>query len=180
MKNENFEEKIEIIKMQFDEPRKIIGKASDDIQKISEKYGIYGDVYETQDYEYIASVIIDENFTYKVLNQMKEYGEELYERNHKPVSIYILGSPHVENMITEHVIESTAEIVIKFSKMEYSDAYEIYWHLKGLVENNIKLNKDDQFALSMIPMMGPPEDKRNLRIECLKIWKEAVNRGMIE
>lgn len=180
MEDEKFEEKKEIIKIQFQDSRNITGIASEYVQKITEKHNFYGDVYETENKELIASIILDEDFTYEVLEKIKEYGEDLFKISNNVVSIYILGSPHIENKITTHIIESTADMIIKFSKMEYSDAYEIYWHIKGLVEKKIKLSKDDQFALSMIPMMGPPEDKRYLRIECLKIWKEAVNKGMIE
>jgi hypothetical protein len=181
MNNKNRELKeIEIIKIQFNDPRKIIGKADAELQDICEKHGVYGEIYETENHELIVSMVLDEDFTNKVLEKLIKFGEDLYKTNNKIVSIYILGSPHSENRVTKEIMESHAEIIVKFTKMEYSDAYDIYWHIRGLVDNNIKLNKDDLFALSMVPTMGPPEDKRNLRIECLKIWKEVVNKGMIE
>ena len=42
------------------------------------------------------------------------------------------------------------------------------------------LDSDDLFALKMIPAMGPPEDKRYLRFECLKLWKTIVNKRLIK
>lgn len=181
MNNKNRElNEMEIIRTQFNEPQKIIGKAREELQDIREKYGIYGEIYETEDHELIVSTVLDEDFTNKVLDKLIKFGEELYEANNSIIKIYILGSPHTENKVTKRIVESEAGIIVKFTKMEYTDAYDVYWHIRGLVDNNIKLNKDDLFALSMVPTMGPPEDKRNLRIECLKIWKEVVNRGMIE
>ena len=181
MTNKNSElNEMEIIKIQFNEPRKIIGKVSEEFLEICEKHGIHGEIYETEDHELIVSTLLEEDFTNKVLDKLIKFGEDLYEANNSIINIYILGSPHIENKVTKKIVESYAGIIVKFTKMEYSDAYDIYWHIRGLVDNNIKLNKDDLFALSMVPTMGPPEDKRNLRIECLKIWKEVVNRRMIE
>ena len=48
------------------------------------------------------------------------------------------------------------------------------------MKNKEKLDKDDLFALSMIPQMGPKEDKRHLRIECLKLWKEITKKRLIK
>ena len=62
----------------------------------------------------------------------------------------------------------------------YSSAYDTLRHIENLVENRKKLDSQDLNALKLIPMMGPPEDRRQLRIECLKIWKKIVKKGLIE
>ena len=113
------------------------------------------------------------------MSELIRYGEMLYEKSKKLVYIYILCSTHCK--ITANTkIESDAEIMLKISKLKYSTAYETLRHIESLVEDRKKLNSDDLFALSMIPQMGPKEDIRNLRIECLTLWKEIVKKGLIE
>jgi hypothetical protein len=119
------------------------------------------------------------DFGNKELDKYQRYGEELYEKSKKEVSIYILGSPHVKLKVTKE-IESTAPLLINLSIIEYSSAYDTLRHIKGLVENHKKLDSEDLNALKMIPYMGPPEDKRNLRVECLKLWKIIIKKGLIK
>ena len=64
--------------------------------------------------------------------------------------------------------------------MKYSSTYDTLRHIESLVENRKKLDREDLFALKMIPSMGPPEDRRNLRIECLKLWKTIIKKGLIK
>ena len=64
--------------------------------------------------------------------------------------------------------------------MEYSSVYTTLRHLEGLVEKHQKLDGDDLHALKMIPSMGPPEDRRNLREECLTLWKTIARKGLIK
>ena len=99
--------------------------------------------------------------------------------NGKIASIYLTGLPHIKNKAVSE-INTQAEIVIKLSIIPYSQAYDVLREIKSLVENKQKLNSDDLFTLSMIPLMGPPEDRRNLRAECLKLWKEINKKKMIK
>ena len=71
-------------------------------------------------------------------------------------------------------------MIIKLAIPPYSDTYSILQHLKDLVKNKKKLNEEDLFALSMVPMMGPEYDRRNLRIECLELWKEINKKRLIK
>lgn len=162
----------------FGDYRKIIGKASQEIEIIAKLHEIPADIYETDKNELISFGMANENFGNIELEKYKRYGEELYEKNGNPITIYILGTPHSTFNVTKE-IESEAPMKIIFAKIPYSHAYDTLRHIEDLVQNRKKLNKDDLFALKMIPSMGPPEDKRQLRIECLKLWKEAVKKGLV-
>ena len=163
----------------FGDYREIVGKASDEIQKIARKHEIPAEIYKTENDEFISFSMTKNDFGNKELDKYQRYGEELYEKSKKEVSIYILGSPHVKLKVTKE-IESTAPLLINLSIIEYSSAYDTLRHIKGLVENHKKLDSEDLNALKMIPYMGPPEDKRNLRVECLKLWKIIIKKGLIK
>lgn len=176
---EIYEITIGLIENIFGDYRKITGKASDEIQSIARLHDIPAEIYVTENGELISYGMTNENFGNIEIEKHKRYGEALYEKNGKPICIYILGSPHSEFNVTKE-IESESPMIIIFSKFPYSSTYDTLRHLKGLVENRQKLNRDDLNALKMIPMMGPPEDKRQLRMECLEIWKEVVDKGLIQ
>lgn len=163
----------------FGDYREIVGKASDEIQKIAKKHEIPGTIYKTRNNEFISLSMTKNDFGNKELDQYQRYGEELYKKSKKEISIYILGSPHVKLKVTKE-IESTAPITINLSLIEYSSAYDTLRHIQSLVENHEKLDNEDLNALKMIPYMGPPEDKRNLRVECLNLWKKIINKGLIK
>lgn len=170
---------LRIIKTQFDERRKIIGKANESIQSIAEDFDISADIYETENHELISYGMLDKDLDNRELENIKKYGEELFKESGKMVCIYFLSMPDVKYKVTRK-IKSEATILIKITPMHYSSAYDTYRHIESLVKRRIKLDKDDLFALSMIPSMGPPEDKRHLRIECLQLWQTICNRGLIK
>ena len=177
--NEIYEITLRLIEDIFGDYRKICGKASDEIQSIARLHEIPAEIFITENNELISYGMTDKNFGNIEIEKYKRYGEDLYEKNGKPINIYILGSPHSEFNVTKE-IESEIPMLIIFSKFPYSSTYDTLRHIENLVENRKKLDKEDLNALKLIPMMGPPEDKRQLRIECLKIWKKAVQRGLIK
>ncbi|WP_407413213.1 hypothetical protein [Methanobrevibacter sp.] len=172
-------EQYEIIENIFGDFREIKGKASDEIQSIAEKHGIDAEIYKTKNNELISYGMIRKDFENSDFEKYKVYGEELYEKSKKQVCIYLLGTPDIKFNVTKE-FESKAEIKINISFMGYSSVYNTLRHIEDLVKNRKKLDKEDLFALKMIPTIGPPEDKRNLRIECLKLWKTIVKKGLIK
>lgn len=177
---EYLENQKNIIKIQYNDNRKIIGKAKDEIQEISKKHAINADIFETEKNELISHSFQDKDFDKDELEKYKKYGEELYEKSSQLVSIYITCSPHVKIMTKRDEIQFKRIIFIKITKIKYSDTYDIFRYLTELVKNRVKFDKEDLFALSMIPKMGPPEDLRYMRIECLKLWKEINKKGLIK
>ena len=153
-----------LIENMFGDYRKIVGRAPSEVQNIARVHNISATIYMTEDDE---------------LKKYKEYGEDLYKKSGKEVCIYILGSTHSKFKATTE-IESEAPLLINVSIMKYSSTYDTLRHIESLVENRKKLDREDLFALKMIPSMGPPEDRRNLRIECLKLWKTIIKKGLIK
>lgn len=163
----------------FGDYRKIVGKASDEVQDIARAHDIQADIYRTEDDELISFILTKGDIGNREMEKYKKYGEELYELNGKLICIYVLGSTHSKFKVTKD-IESEAPIMINISIMEYSSAYDTLRHITGLVESRQKLDGDDLHALKMIPSMGPSEDKRNLRFECLELWKTITRKGLIK
>lgn len=170
----------EIIKSKYKDNRKITGYATGQIQGIAKKHEIYGDVFETQENELISLDIIDEDFDKKQLEKYKKYGEELYEKSQKLVSIYILCVKQATNKLNSDEIKFNGKLLFKIDKMDYSYNYKIFRIMSEFVKNKVKFGRDDLIVLSMIPKMGPSEDLRYMRIECLKLWKEINRKGLIK
>ncbi|MBO5152378.1 MAG: hypothetical protein J6B73_09505 [Methanobrevibacter sp.] len=163
----------------FNDNREIVGLAEEEIQQIAVKHGRDADIFKTKNDELISYEIILEDIDNEEIQKIKEYGEELFKINGKLICIYLLGSPHTK-ITAKKELESESPLLINISIMPQSDAYDIFRHISSMVKNKEKLDKDDLFALSMIPQMGPKEDKRHLRIECLKLWKEITKKRLIK
>ena len=48
------------------------------------------------------------------------------------------------------------------------------FEIKEKIEKGICLNDEDIYNLEMIPIMGPKEERKNLRIECLRLMNRAL------
>ena len=175
----NYETEILFIENIFNDNREIVGLAEEEIQQIAVKHGRDADIFKTKNDELISYEIILEDIDNEEIQKIKEYGEELFKINGKLICIYLLGSPHTK-ITAKKELESESPLLINISIMPQSDAYDIFRHISSMVKNKEKLDKDDLFALSMIPQMGPKEDKRHLRIECLKLWKEITKKRLIK
>ena len=168
-----------LIKNEFNDSRKLYEIEDDELNSIASKYDICDELYETDDGEILSYCITDKDFDNNEAEKYKKYGEELYEKTGKLINIDIIGSPHIKCKITKNIV-SNVKMIIKLAIPPYSDTYSILQHLKDLVKNKKKLNEEDLFALSMVPMMGPEYDRRNLRIECLELWKEINKKRLIK
>ena len=168
-----------LIENMFGDYRKIVGRAPSEVQNIARVHNISATIYMTEDDELISFSLTMDDIGNAEMEKLKKYGEELYELNGKLVCIYILGSTHSKFKATTE-IESEAPLLINVSIMKYSSTYDTLRHIESLGENRKKLDREDLFALKMIPSMGPPEDRRNLRIECLKLWKTIIKKGLIK
>ena len=61
----------------FGDYREIVGKASDEIQKIARKHEIPAEIYKTENDEFISISITKNDFGNKELDKYQRYGEEL-------------------------------------------------------------------------------------------------------
>lgn len=170
--NENLETgKIELIKEAFEEKRKIIGFAPQEMTLIDDQNSI-GDVFITDSGELIDLELQMVDFDEVELAKYVEIAEKLYEKNNVEISIYVLCPTTVNVTAPECIIKSDAEFTIKLSCYEGNPAYEIFLKIKESVNKKMELNEDDINALETIPMMVPKEERTSLRIECFRLIKK--------
>lgn len=174
--NENMKYKeIQIIKEVFDETRKIIGFAPEEMIEVSDNCHPGGDIFITQDGELIdleyQMIDFDENELLKYV----ELAEELYKNNNVPISVYILCPDTIQVTVQECIINSEATFNIKLACYNVNPAYDALYEIKEKANKNIELNDEDLYALLMIAVMGPKKDRRNLIIECFKIMNQSLN-----
>lgn len=172
MKDELEIKEIEIIKELFGEERKINGYAPEEMIELDEEYSTGGDIFITENGELITLEYQEKDFDEVELVKYIELAEELYNKNKVFITIYVVCPKTINVTVPECSIKSDAEFKIKLASLKPNPAYEELYRIKEKVNKKMKLNDEDIETLSMIPMMGQEEDKRNLRIECLRVLKK--------
>ncbi|MBQ9024970.1 MAG: hypothetical protein IJ104_01110 [Methanobrevibacter sp.] len=173
MNENNLDIEIRIIKEAFDETRTIIGYAPEEMIPLNDSFHHGGDLFITDEGELIALEYQMRNFDENELAKYVELAEELYEKNEVSVSIYVLCPNTIKVTAPECVIKSEAIFNIKLACFSPNPAYDALEHMKEKVNKKIKLDEEDLDVLSRIPMMGPKEDRKKLRVECFKIIKQS-------
>lgn len=174
--NENMELKeIKIIKEVFDEKRKIIGYAPEEMIEVSDECHPGGDIFITSEGELIDLEYQMKDFDESELMKYVELAEELYEKNNVSVSIYVLCRDTIQVTAPECIINSKATFNIKLACYNINPAYDALYEIKEKAAKKIELNDEDLYALLMIAVMGPKKDRRNLIIECFKIINQSLN-----
>jgi hypothetical protein len=166
-------EEIEIIKEVFDEKRKIIGYAPREMTAVADDNCKGGDIFITEKNELIVLDYQMTDFDEVELVNYIELAEKLFERNGVSISIYIICPKTINITVPECSIKSTANFTIKLASMQPNPAYESLYRIKEKINRKIKLTDEDLETLSRIPMEVAEKDKRNLRIECLRLLKES-------
>ena len=166
-------EEIEIIKEAFDEKRKIIGYAPREMVAAADENCKGGDIFITENNELIVLDYQMTDFDEVELVNYIELAEKLFEINEVLISIYIICPNTINITVPECSIKSTANFTIKLASMQPNPAYESLYNIKEKVDKKIKLTDKDLETLSRIPMEVAEKDKRNIRIECLRLLKES-------
>ena len=91
----NYEMALLFIESIFNDNREIVGLAEEEIQQIARKHDRNSEIFKTKNDELISYEIMLEDIDNEAFERIKEYGEELFKINGKPICIYILGSPHI-------------------------------------------------------------------------------------
>lgn len=174
MNNKKITQEIQIIKEAFNEKRKIIDYAPQEMIKVSEDCYDGGDIFITEDGELIDLEYQINDFDEAELVKYIELAEELYEKNNVKISIYVL-CPNMINITAPEVpIKSDATFNIKLARFEGNPVYDMLYHIKEKVDKHILLDEEDFNTLLMIPMIGPKKDRKNLRIECFRLINRAL------
>ena len=159
----------EIIRETFNDNRKIKCVTPPEIRQVDENIHQGGDVFTTDDGEFIDLEMQLKDFDEDELINKIEFAEALYEKHHKKVSIYLLCPKSVEVRMRECEIKSHADFNIKLARVQESGCQLILKNIKNKIKNNIRLDDDDLYALSMLPMICEKEEIKYYRKEYFKI-----------
>ncbi|MBR0271984.1 MAG: hypothetical protein IJQ68_08365 [Methanobrevibacter sp.] len=173
MNENNLDIEIRIMKEAFDETRTIVGYAPEEM-KTNNNTPHNGDLFITDGGELISLEYQMIDFDENELARYVELAEELYEKNNVAISIYVLCPNTIQVTAPECVIKSEATFNIKLACFAPNPAYDALYHIKEKVDKKIRLDEKDLDILSAIPMMGPKEDRKKLRVECFKIIKQSL------
>lgn len=163
-----------IIKEVFDEKRKIIGFAPQEMTEIKKECYKGGDIFITENGEIIDLEYQLNDFDENELAKYIELAEELYKINNVTISIYILCPDTVKILTPEYTIPSQASFNIKLACFDGSPIYDIIYQIKEKIDKNIRISNEDIHTLFMIPLYCPEKDRKNLRIECLRLLNRAL------
>lgn len=173
MNKENMNQQMRIIKEVFDEKRNIIDFAPPEMTDIENRSYDKKDIFITDTGELIDLEYQNKDFDEIELAKYVEIAEELFSKNKVPISIYVLCPKNIRITAPECTIKSDAVFNIKLASYGENPVYDILHHIKEKVDKKIRLNDEDIETLNMIPMIGPKEERTNLRIECFKL----LNKG---
>lgn len=168
------QKEIIIIKEVFDEERKILGFAPPEMTDIKKNCYKGGDIFITENGELIDLEYQINDFDENELAKYIELAEELYNINNVSISIYVLCPDTVKILTPECTIPSEASFNIKLACFAGSPIYDILYHIKEKIDKNICISNEDIHTLFMIPLYCPEKDRKNLRIECLRLLNRAL------
>ena len=171
MKQQDFEIRAKIIKETFQDNRKIICEIPKSELKIDKNIHQGGDFFQTEDMEIIDLEFQFEEFNEDELVKYVELAEDIYEKNHKPVLIYIICPKNINVTVKECEIGSDADFTIKLACI-LQDTCQII--LIGIKEK-IKYEKLDEEDLEMLKKLPKICDKSE-RSYYLKEYLKIINR----
>lgn len=169
MKEQDFKIRTKIIKETFNDPRKIKCLTPEKDKKFDDNIYPGGDVFTTENGEFIDLEFQLEDFTEDELVKFVEFAEALYERHQKQVSIYLICPDTVDVLVRECEIKSRADFTIKIACIQENPAHIILDVIKNKISKGDLLDGDDLHALSMLPLICKKEDRNYFRKEYFKI-----------
>ena len=158
-----------IIRETFDDPRPIKCFTPEFERRVDENVYPGGDILTTEDGEYIDFEFQLVDFTVEELVKYVELAENLYKKNGKKVSIYLLCPKEVNICVKECEIKSKAEFNIKLACPDEDPCEVILAKVKNKLKHERILNGDDLHALSMLHVMCDEKDKSYYLSEYLRI-----------
>jgi hypothetical protein len=169
MKEQDFKIRTKIIKETFNDSRRIKCITPEKDRKLDDNIYPGGDLFTTEDGEFIDLEFQMEDFNESELVKYVEFAEALYKKHQKQVSIYLLCPDTVNVLVRECEIKSEAEFTIKLACIQENPAHIILDIIKNKINSGELLDGDDLHALSMLPIMCKEEDRNYFRKEYFKI-----------
>ena len=134
MEEQNFKIKAKIIRETFKDTRKIKCITPEKDRKLDEHVHPGGDIFTTEEGEFIDLEFQLDDFTIDELVKYIEFAEELYEKHHKHVSVYLLCPEIVNICVKEDTIKSEADFTIRLACFEQNFARITLEMLKDKLE----------------------------------------------
>ena len=169
MKEQDFKIRTKIIKETFNDSRRIKCITPEKDRKLDDNIYPGGDLFTTEDGEFIDLEFQMEDFNESELVKYVEFAEALYKKHQKQVSIDLLCPDTVNVLVRECEIKSEAEFTIKLACIQENPAHIILDIIKNKINSGELLDGDDLHALSMLPIMCKEEDRNYFRKEYFKI-----------
>lgn len=164
-----FKIKTEMIKETFNDDKTIKCVTPEHIRQVDD--GVYpgGDVFTTEDGEFIDFEYQLVDFDEEELAKYIGFAENLYEKHHKKVWVYLVCPKNIDVRVREIKIKSDADFTIKLFCSQEDPCQMILDHIKSKIRKNECLDKEDLNALEMLPTMCNKKDRYYFRVESLKI-----------
>lgn len=172
MKTREFDFKTRTIRETFNDTRKIRCLAAKHSLMLDEGVHPGGDVFRTEDDEFIDFEIQLKDFDEEELAKYVEFAENLYEKHQKHVSVYILCPKNINVTVRECPLKSEADFTIKLACSQDEPCHLILDFIKNKLNNNLILDCDDIKAVEMLPVMCARKDRNYFRVESLKIMNK--------
>ncbi len=169
MNDNEFKMKIEMIKKYFNDNRKIKCMPSADILSLDEDVHQGGDIFLTENDEFIDLEFQLEDFDEVELAKYIGFAENLYEKHQKIVSVYLICSKNVNVTVKEQSIKSESDFTIKLYCSQHDPCKMILNLIKNKISRNERLTSEDIDIIHILPLMCDKKDRNYFRVESLKI-----------
>lgn len=169
MDKKDFEMRTRIIKETFKDDRPIKCQTPEDVRKLDEDVHPGGDIFTTEDGEFIDFELQLNDFDEAELTKYIEFAENLYEKHHKHVSVYLLCPKNVEVSVRECTIKSESDFTIKLACSQESPCHILLAGIKNKLKEAEVLDVEDFYILAHLPVWCDRKDRNYFRMEYLKI-----------
>ena len=172
MNEKDFNVRTKVIRETFNDMRTIKCATPENIRKVNEDIYQGGDIFTTEDGDFIDLEFQLDDFDEDELVKYVELAESLYEKHQKHISIYIICPKGINICVKECEIKSEADFTIKLACIQEDPCKIVLDAIKNKVKNGDLLNGDDLFALSILPVMCSQEDRNYYRKEYFRIMNK--------
>lgn len=169
MNGKYFNIRAKVIRETFDDKRRLKCACRADELHLDENIHQEGDIFITEDGEFIDLEFQEKDFDETELLKYVELAEAIYEKHNRKVSIYVICPGNIDVYVREFPIKSHADFTIKLAKIEENSAEVILNMLKRKIMNREILDEDDLKALEMLPEICEKRERHHYMLEVFKI-----------
>ena len=174
MNKENIDLRTNVIRKTFNDQRPIKCLTPKKIREVDEDIYPGGDIFTTEDGEFIDLEFQMTDFDENELVKYVEFAEALYEKHRKHIHIYIICPNNIYVCVKECKIVSEAEFTIKLACIEEDPCEIIFKMITRKIENGEPLTPDDIMALEMLPVKCNPKMRNFYRREYIRIMNRVL------